>query len=93
MSGERTDLSHESRPRDDLNVHSARAATWGWTRLRRRPLHEHRGLDGDRGEDGEHAISQILVAEATLASGDNIIEEMRREAREPREAKEQEDGR
>ena len=92
MSGERTDLSHESRPREDLNLHSARAATWGWTRPRRRPLRGHRGLDGDRGGDGEHAISQILEAEATLASGDHIIEEMRRETLERREAEEQEDG-
>ena len=30
-------------------------------------------------------ISQILEAEATLASGDDIVEEMRREARERRE--------
>ena len=38
-------------------------------------------------------ISQILEAEATLASGDHIIEGMRREARERRESEEQEDGR
>jgi hypothetical protein len=38
-------------------------------------------------------ISQILEAEATLASGDHIVEEMRREARERREAEEPEDGR
>ena len=31
-------------------------------------------------------ISQILEAEETLAQGDHIIEEMRREARERREA-------
>ena len=37
-------------------------------------------------------ISQVLEAEATLARGDHIIEEMRREARERREAEEQEDG-
>ncbi len=38
-------------------------------------------------------ISQILEAEATLAQGDHIVEEMRREARERREAEEQEGGR
>ncbi len=38
-------------------------------------------------------ISQLLEAEATLAHGDDIIDEMRREARERREAAEQEDGR
>jgi hypothetical protein len=37
-------------------------------------------------------ISQILEAEATLARGDHIIDEMRREARERREAEEQEEG-
>ena len=36
-------------------------------------------------------ISQILEAEATLARGDHIIDEMRREARGRREAEEQED--
>ncbi|HKE54940.1 MAG TPA: hypothetical protein VKC55_09255 [Actinomycetota bacterium] len=36
-------------------------------------------------------ISQILKAVATLARGDHIIDEMRREARERREAEEQED--
>jgi hypothetical protein len=36
-------------------------------------------------------ISQILEAEATLARGDHIIEEMRREARERRAAEEQGD--
>jgi hypothetical protein len=35
----------------------------------------------------------FLEAEATLARGDHIVEEMRREARERREAGEQEDGR
>ena len=38
-------------------------------------------------------ISQILEAEATLSRGDKIVEEMRREAGERREAEEQEDGR
>jgi predicted transcriptional regulator len=38
-------------------------------------------------------LSQILEAEATLARGDDIVEGMRREARERREAEEQEDGR
>jgi len=38
-------------------------------------------------------ISQILEAEETLARGDHIVEEMRREALERREAGEQEDGR
>lgn len=38
-------------------------------------------------------ISQLLEAEATLAGGDHIIEEMQREARERRKAGEQEDGR
>jgi hypothetical protein len=38
-------------------------------------------------------ISQILEAEETLARGDRIVEEMGREAREHREAGEQEDGR
>jgi predicted transcriptional regulator len=33
-------------------------------------------------------ISQILEAEATLAQGDDIVEGMRREARERREAEE-----
>jgi hypothetical protein len=37
-------------------------------------------------------ISQILEAEATLARGDKIVEEMRREAGERRGAEEQEDG-
>ena len=38
-------------------------------------------------------LSQILDAEATLAGGDHIVEEMRREASERRKAKEkQEDG-
>jgi hypothetical protein len=37
-------------------------------------------------------ISQILEAEATLARGDHIIDEMRREARDRREAEEREDG-
>jgi hypothetical protein len=37
-------------------------------------------------------ISQILEAEATLARGDHIVEEMGREARERRKAGEQEDG-
>jgi hypothetical protein len=37
-------------------------------------------------------ISQILEAEATLARGDYIIDEMRREARDRREAEEREDG-
>jgi len=35
-------------------------------------------------------ISQILEAEATLAGGDRIVEEMQREARERRKAEEQE---
>ena len=38
-------------------------------------------------------ISQILEAEATLAQGDHIVEEMRREARERREAEVREGGR
>ncbi|MGA9160999.1 MAG: hypothetical protein WB297_09080 [Actinomycetota bacterium] len=38
-------------------------------------------------------ISQILEAEETLARGDHIVDEMRREARERRKAEEQEDGR
>jgi len=38
-------------------------------------------------------ISQILEAESTLARGDHIVEEMRREARERSKAGEQEDGR
>ena len=38
-------------------------------------------------------LSQILEAEATLAGGDQIIEEMQREARERRKAEEQEGGR
>ena len=38
-------------------------------------------------------ISQILDAEATLAGGDHIVEEMQREARERRKAEEQENGR
>ena len=33
-------------------------------------------------------ISQILEAEETLARGDHIVEEMQREARERRKAKE-----
>ena len=37
-------------------------------------------------------LSQILEAEATLARGDHIVEEMRREARERRKAEEQERG-
>ena len=37
-------------------------------------------------------ISQILEAEATLARGDHIVEEMGREARERRKTGEQEDG-
>jgi hypothetical protein len=37
-------------------------------------------------------ISQILEAEATLARGDQIVEEMSREARECRKAGEQEKG-
>ena len=37
-------------------------------------------------------ISQILEAEATLARGDNIVQGMRREALDRREAEEQEDG-
>ena len=37
-------------------------------------------------------ISQILEAESTLAGGDHIVEEMRREARERRKAEEQEGG-
>ena len=36
---------------------------------------------------------QILEAEATLARGDHIVEEMQREARERREAEGQEGGR
>ena len=36
--------------------------------------------------------SQLLDAEATLAGGDHIVEEMRREAKERRRAGEQEDG-
>jgi hypothetical protein len=36
-------------------------------------------------------ISQLLEAEATLAGGDDIVEKMRREARERRKAGEQED--
>ena len=36
---------------------------------------------------------QILEAEATLARGDHIVEEMGREARERKAAGEQEDGR
>jgi hypothetical protein len=35
-------------------------------------------------------ISQILEAEATLAGGDRIVEEMQREARERRKAEKQE---
>jgi hypothetical protein len=38
-------------------------------------------------------ISQILEAEETLARGDHIVEEMRREARERRKAGEQKDRR
>jgi hypothetical protein len=38
-------------------------------------------------------ISQVLEAEETLARGDHIVEEMRREARERREAGEQQKGR
>ena len=38
-------------------------------------------------------ISQILDAEATLAGGDRIVEEMRREAQERRKAGEQDSGR
>jgi predicted transcriptional regulator len=38
-------------------------------------------------------ISRILEAEATLARGDHIVEEMQREARERRKAEEQKDGR
>jgi hypothetical protein len=38
-------------------------------------------------------ISKILEAEATLASGDHIVEEMQREARERRRAGDQDDGR
>ena len=38
-------------------------------------------------------ISQILEAEATLAGGDDIVEEMQREARARRKAEEQEGGR
>jgi len=38
-------------------------------------------------------ISQILDAEATLAGGDHIVEEMRREAQERRKAGEQDSGR
>jgi len=38
-------------------------------------------------------ISQILEAEATLAQGDRIVEEMQREARERRQAGEGKDGR
>jgi len=38
-------------------------------------------------------ISQILEAEATLAGGDHIVEEMQREARARRKAEEQEGGR
>ena len=37
-------------------------------------------------------LSQILEAEATLARGDNIVQGMRREALDRREAEEQEDG-
>ena len=37
-------------------------------------------------------ISQILEAEATLARGDHIVEEMRREAGERRKAGEEKDG-
>jgi hypothetical protein len=37
-------------------------------------------------------ISQILEAEATLAHGDSIVEEMRREVRERRDAEEREGG-
>ena len=37
-------------------------------------------------------ISQILDAEATLAAGDHIVEEMGREARERRKAGEQDPG-
>ena len=36
-------------------------------------------------------LSQILEAEATLARGDNIVQGMRREALNRREAEEQED--
>ena len=36
-------------------------------------------------------ISQLLEAEATLAGGDDIVEKMRREARERRKSGEQED--
>ena len=38
-------------------------------------------------------LSQILEAEATLARGDNIVEEMRREAIERRKTEEQENER
>jgi hypothetical protein len=38
-------------------------------------------------------LSQILEAEATLAGGDQIVEEMQREARERGKAGEQDDGR
>jgi hypothetical protein len=38
-------------------------------------------------------LSQILEAEATLAGGDQIVEEMQREARQRRKAGEQESGR
>jgi len=37
-------------------------------------------------------ISQILEAEATLAGGDHIVEEMQREVRERRKAEKQEGG-
>ena len=36
-------------------------------------------------------LSQILEAEATLARGDNIVQGMRREALDRREAEDQED--
>jgi hypothetical protein len=38
-------------------------------------------------------ISQILEAEATLARGDNIVEEMRREAQQHGKAGDEKDGR
>ena len=38
-------------------------------------------------------ISQILEAEETLARGDHIVEEMRREAQERRKAGDEKDGR
>ena len=53
-----------------------RRGAWHWVARRRIRLY----------------ISQILEAEATLARGDQIVEEMSREARECRKVGEQEKG-